>query len=166
MTAPQAAGVIHSDFERGFIRAETVRPFLTPSFFLHVIFYICLLLSTTVVFPFAYWPTYHILHKPNIYHLLDESLWRGCSQVLCIKYLLTSVVLIIKLLERKMKWYTFQSMRKCSSVRKLPLTKIFETCFFWFTNWRESYTFITYIHFPLHKGIWVVVQHLWPSLSV
>lgn len=24
MTAPQAAGVIHSDFERGFIRAETV----------------------------------------------------------------------------------------------------------------------------------------------
>ena len=23
-TAPQAAGVIHSDFERGFIRAETV----------------------------------------------------------------------------------------------------------------------------------------------
>lgn len=25
MTAPQAAGVIHSDFERGFIRAETVR---------------------------------------------------------------------------------------------------------------------------------------------
>ena len=25
MTAPQAAGVIHSDFEKGFIRAETVR---------------------------------------------------------------------------------------------------------------------------------------------
>ena len=24
MTAPQAAGVIHSDFEKGFIRAETV----------------------------------------------------------------------------------------------------------------------------------------------
>lgn len=24
MTAPQAAGVIHTDFERGFIRAETV----------------------------------------------------------------------------------------------------------------------------------------------
>lgn len=24
MTAPQAAGVIHSDFERGFIRAETI----------------------------------------------------------------------------------------------------------------------------------------------
>ena len=24
MTAPQCAGVIHSDFERGFIRAETV----------------------------------------------------------------------------------------------------------------------------------------------
>jgi ribosome-binding ATPase YchF (GTP1/OBG family) len=24
MSAPQAAGVIHSDFERGFIRAETV----------------------------------------------------------------------------------------------------------------------------------------------
>ena len=24
MTAPQAAGVIHSDFERGFIRAEVV----------------------------------------------------------------------------------------------------------------------------------------------
>jgi ribosome-binding ATPase YchF (GTP1/OBG family) len=24
MVAPQAAGVIHSDFERGFIRAETV----------------------------------------------------------------------------------------------------------------------------------------------
>ena len=24
MTAPQAAGIIHSDFERGFIRAETV----------------------------------------------------------------------------------------------------------------------------------------------
>ena len=24
MTAPQAAGVIHGDFERGFIRAETV----------------------------------------------------------------------------------------------------------------------------------------------
>ena len=25
MTAPQAAGAIHSDFEKGFIRAETVR---------------------------------------------------------------------------------------------------------------------------------------------
>ncbi|EPS67532.1 hypothetical protein M569_07246, partial [Genlisea aurea] len=24
MTAPEAAGIIHSDFERGFIRAETV----------------------------------------------------------------------------------------------------------------------------------------------
>ena len=24
MTAPQAAGVIHSDFERGFIRAQTI----------------------------------------------------------------------------------------------------------------------------------------------
>jgi ribosome-binding ATPase YchF (GTP1/OBG family) len=24
MTAPQAAGVIHSDFQKGFIRAETV----------------------------------------------------------------------------------------------------------------------------------------------
>jgi ribosome-binding ATPase YchF (GTP1/OBG family) len=24
MTAPQAAGVIHTDFERGFIRAETI----------------------------------------------------------------------------------------------------------------------------------------------
>ena len=24
MTAPQAAGVIHSDFEKGFIRAETI----------------------------------------------------------------------------------------------------------------------------------------------
>lgn len=24
MTAPQAAGIIHTDFERGFIRAETV----------------------------------------------------------------------------------------------------------------------------------------------
>jgi ribosome-binding ATPase YchF (GTP1/OBG family) len=24
MTAPQCAGIIHSDFERGFIRAETV----------------------------------------------------------------------------------------------------------------------------------------------
>jgi ribosome-binding ATPase YchF (GTP1/OBG family) len=24
MTAPQAAGVIHSDFEKGFIRAETM----------------------------------------------------------------------------------------------------------------------------------------------
>ena len=25
MTAPQAAGVIHSDFEKGFIRAEVIR---------------------------------------------------------------------------------------------------------------------------------------------
>ncbi|CAI5534292.1 unnamed protein product, partial [Closterium sp. Naga37s-1] len=33
MTAPQAAGVIHTDFERGFIRAETVPPLpsLSPS---------------------------------------------------------------------------------------------------------------------------------------
>ncbi|CAN0901985.1 Ribosome-binding ATPase YchF [Linum grandiflorum] len=30
MTAPQAAGVIHSDFERGFIRAETVRAIEDP----------------------------------------------------------------------------------------------------------------------------------------
>jgi len=29
MTAPQAAGVIHSDFEKGFIRAETVSIFLS-----------------------------------------------------------------------------------------------------------------------------------------
>lgn len=34
MTAPQAAGVIHSDFEKGFIRAETVSSgfFLRASF--------------------------------------------------------------------------------------------------------------------------------------
>lgn len=32
MTAPQAAGVIHSDFEKGFIRAETVR---VSSFFFY-----------------------------------------------------------------------------------------------------------------------------------
>ncbi|KAK4803830.1 hypothetical protein SAY86_003647 [Trapa natans] len=31
MTAPQAAGVIHSDFEKGFIRAETVSHFTFPS---------------------------------------------------------------------------------------------------------------------------------------
>lgn len=31
MTAPQAAGVIHSDFEKGFIRAETVS-ILIPNF--------------------------------------------------------------------------------------------------------------------------------------
>ena len=30
MTAPQAAGVIHTDFERGFIRAETVSPYSFP----------------------------------------------------------------------------------------------------------------------------------------
>lgn len=35
MTAPQAAGVIHSDFERGFIRAETVMVISTNTIYLH-----------------------------------------------------------------------------------------------------------------------------------